>query len=327
MRVPLVLWLFCVLSLPAAAAESKRAPQMLHQLGQEYQDVQSWAEANRFQLVWTKKDDEFQLTNRWAKLELKVKSLRAEVNGISLFLSFPILLHDGMAFIAQRDLDRTIKPILFPPKNKAGEKLKVVAISAGHGGKDCGYQVGTQQEKKYTLLLAKQLQELVARAGLKPMLIRTSDKLVDREERPKMAKRAKADLYVELHYNSAGVGNNESRGVEVYCLTPVGANSTNGGPTDQFPGTLNGNRHDERNILLAYQLQKALVNNAGLVDRGVRRARFVVLREADIPAVLIEAGFMSQPDEMAKIQDESARRQTAEAILDGILAYKRLVER
>jgi N-acetylmuramoyl-L-alanine amidase len=64
-----------------------------------------------------------------------------------------------------------------------------------------------------------------------------------------------------------------------------------------------------------------------MVDRGVRRARFVVLREASMPAVLIEGGFMSQPDELRKIKDVVYRRQTAQAILDGLLAYKRLIER
>jgi N-acetylmuramoyl-L-alanine amidase len=174
--------------------------------------------------------------------------------------------------------------------------------------------------------LTKELEELIAKAGFKPILIRSSDKYVDFEDRTKLAKREKADVYLELHYNSAGPGNTETRGVEVYCLTLAGASSTNGG-SDQYGGALAGNRHDEKNVQLAYQVHRSLVLNAGLVDRGVRRARFEVLRNAEMPAILIEGGFMSHPDEMRNIQDTARRRQIAQAILDGLLAYKRLVER
>src|SRR5262249_49270089 len=104
------------------------------------------------------------------------------------------------------------------------------------------------------------------------------------------------------------------------------ANSTNGG-SDQYGGGLPGNRHDEKNVQLAYQVHRALVLNTGLVDRGVRRARFEVLRNAEMPAILIEGGFMSHPVEMRNIQDPARRCQIAQAILDCLLASKRLVER
>jgi N-acetylmuramoyl-L-alanine amidase len=292
--------------------------------GQEYVSLQDWAERHQFQ--FTRREEEIRLTNRWARLAFKLSSQRVELNGITVFLAFPVALHQGVISIAQRDLDRSLSPILFPPKNSSNQRIKTVALSAGHGGKDCGYQFAGEQEKKYTLLLAKELEKLVARAGLKPVLIRSSDSFVELEDRPRLAKKAKADLYLELHYNCAGPGNSESRGVEVYCLTPPGANSTNGG-SDTYPGPLAGNKHDEKNVLLAYRIHTSLVENLGLADRGVRRARFQVLRDAEMPAVLVEAGFMSQRDEMRRIQDPTYRRQTAQAILDGVLAYKRLVER
>jgi N-acetylmuramoyl-L-alanine amidase len=294
----------------------------------QYVELQSWAQTNHFHFSsWhNDKEDQILVTNRWAKLCFKGNSQKAEVNGITLFLAFPILLHQGSPYVAQKDLERTLKPILFPAKEPLHHSVMTVAICAGHGGKDVGYQIHGQQEKRFTLLLAKEVQRLVARAGLKPILIRDSDKLVDYDERPKLAQRGKADVYLEVHYNSAGAPNNEIRGVETYCLTPAGANSTNGG-SEQYGGGLAGNRHDERNILLAYQIHRALVENAAMADRGVRRARFVVLRDALVPAVLVEAGFMSHPDELHQIQDSEHRREIAQAILDGLLAYKRLVER
>ena len=80
-------------------------------------------------------------------------------------------------------------------------------------------------------------------------------------------------------------------------------------------------------MLLAYQLEKSLVRNLGCEDRGVKRARFEVLRAAEMPAVLIEGGFMSHSAEAKKIYDAGYRRQMAQAIVEGILAYRRLVEK
>ncbi|HQH03701.1 MAG TPA: N-acetylmuramoyl-L-alanine amidase, partial [Verrucomicrobiota bacterium] len=88
-----------------------------------------------------------------------------------------------------------------------------------------------------------------------------------------------------------------------------------------------GNRNNSRNLFLAYQVQAALVRNLATEDRGVRRARFAVLRDAAMPAVLIEAGFMSHPVEGRKILTAAYRQQIARAIVEGLLAYKKAVER
>jgi N-acetylmuramoyl-L-alanine amidase len=308
-----------------AVQQLKHRPGSVPSSAGEYVPLREWAEANRFHVTELKKDEEVRLTNRWNRLIFKVNSQRVEVDDITLFFSYPVLLHQSAVSIAQKDIDRCLRPILFPTKNDPKHVIKTIAVSAGHGGKDCGYQFGSYKEKNYTLLLAHELQKAAKQAGFKTVMVRDSDLFVDLEDRPRIAKRGKADVFVELHYNCAGPGNMESRGVEVYCLTPSGASSTNGG-TDSY-GPLPGNRNDERNVLLAYQIHSALVENASLADRGVRRARFVVLRDAEMPAVLVEAGFMSQPDEMRWIQDPVHRRQTAQAVLDGLLAYKRLVEK
>lgn len=296
--------------------------------GHEYIELEKWADQNRFRFNFSRKegDDEFHVSSRTNKIVFRPKSQRIDLNGIGMFLAFPLVMHQGAPFVARKDVDCSLEPMLFPGKNKLKTAVKTVAISAGHGGKDSGYQVAGQLEKKYTLLLAQEVKQCLAKAGLKPVLIRSSDKLVDHEEKLKLAKRAKADVFLELHYNSAGSANKEPRGVEVYCLTPAGANSTNGG-SDQYGSDLPGNRQDAKNSLLAYHVQQSLVSDVGLADRGVRRARFAVLRESEMPAILVESGFMSNPDEMRNIQDAKRRRQTAQAIADGVLTYKRLLER
>ena len=87
-----------------------------------------------------------------------------------------------------------------------------------------------------------------------------------------------------------------------------------------------GNRQDPQNVLLAYELQKSLVNKLSAEDRGLRRARFAVLRTATMPAVLIEGGFLSDSVEQKKIADPKYRTRLAQAILQGVLAFKRAIQ-
>jgi len=154
---------------------------------------------------------------------------------------------------------------------------------------------------------------------------RQSDRTLELLDRHTIAYESNADLFVSLHYNAAA--NRKVEGAEVYCLTPEGASSSNGeigdSPAPRFPAhNFNG-----KNVLLAYQMQKALVKNLKVEDRGVKRSQFVVLFDPKCPAILIEAGFMTHPIESKRIYDSGYRKRMALAIVDGILAYKKIVER
>ena len=135
-----------------------------------------------------------------------------------------------------------------------------------------------------------------------------------------------ADLFVSLHFNAAESARGSVQGAQVFCLTPAGASSTNARGEGGGVGWCAGNRNNDRNLFLAYQVQQALTRSLAVEDLGVRRARFAVLRDAAMPAVLIEAGFMSHPVEGRKILTAAYRRQIARAIVEGVLAYKRTVE-
>jgi len=204
----------------------------------------------------------------------------------------------------------------------------LIALDPGHGGKDKGYETAKYQEKAHTLLLARRLRFLLEAAGLKVVLTRSTDTYVELEDRVAAAKRQRADLFVSLHYNSSGRGRAGAKGVECYCLTPAGATSTNVRPDDRASTrACTGNAQNSRNMLLAYLIQKAMVTSLDVEDRGIRRARFAVLRDATMPAVLIEGGFMSAPDERRQLVGLERRHDLAQAIADGLLDYKRLVER
>ncbi len=285
--------------------------------------LRDWAERKGFQVSIDQKEMSVGLTNRWANLALSNDSRRAFINGVSVWLSYPVRVHQGRLLIDEKDLSNLIEPILFPKRSPRDRRVTVVALDAGHGGKDPGNMHGSRQEKHYTLLLAKEVRELLEDAGLKTFMVRKADVYVERSDRAEFSEKAKADLFVSLHYNTAADPN--ARGVETYCVTPFGAEATNGGGVSlrSFPG----NRYDSQSALLAYEVQRSMVRSLDLPDRGVRRAGFEVLRRAPMPSILIEGGFMSNPQDARKVYDEDHRKEMARAIVDGILAYKRTMER
>jgi len=326
MNMALWLSLTSLALLPVAAAGSASKLENLSIGGVDYVRLEDWARVNDFQLRWTVPKQEFKLTKASGVLGFTVESAKMSLNGIHVWLSGPITLRNGAAWIAASDLATTILPVLLPPKGPSSRPIKRIVLDPGHGGKDPGYHEGSQQEKKYTLLLAKEVSDLLSKAGFKASLTRYTDIFVDLPVRPDLARRREADLFISLHFNSAGAGGSGVKGVEVFCMTPAHTSSTNSRGEGAATGAYPGNRFDAKNLLLGYQIQKAILNAVSTEDRGLRRARYEVLRTAEMPAVLIEGGFMSNPIESKHIYDSAYRRQMAQAIVDGIKAYKAVVE-
>ncbi|MHB8523602.1 MAG: N-acetylmuramoyl-L-alanine amidase family protein [Limisphaerales bacterium] len=322
MKIALCLGLIAAGSLAAPAQAPVDRWERVPLFGHEYVRLSDWARAEGFELVWRRNHEQLVLSNRWAQLEFTVDSRKAAINGVNVHLSFPIAHANGVAYISPLDLKTLVQPILFPKKDRSRRQLRVICLDPGHGGKDPGNQAGGHSEKKYTLLLAQEVRRELARAGMKGVLTRNTDRFVELSGRPALARSQGAELFLCLHFNSTDVP--QVRGVEVYCMTPVGASSTNARGEGANSGAFTGNLQDAKNVLLAYELQKAIVRDLGLEDRGVRRARFGMLRPAEMPAVLIEGGFMTNPGEAKKIYDPVYRRELAQAIVDGILAYRRL---
>jgi len=293
--------------------------------GKAYVRVMDWARSHDLEMHWLKRDETLEMNNHSSRLTLEVDSREAELNGVKVWLSLPVVERNGGAYLAQLDLRTTIQPLLWPRKGRPGAGVRLVCLDPGHGGNDPGYCVGSRQEKKYTLLLAQQLRDQLGNAGLKVMLTRTRDKRVELSARPELAKQRNADLFISLHFNAVATSASSVEGAEVYCMTPPGAASTNARGEGSGTGVMTGNRYNDENLLLAYSVQKALAHS-GVAERGVKRARFEVLREAGLPAILIEAGFLSHPVEGRRIADAAYRRRLAQAICDGVMAYKRAVE-
>jgi N-acetylmuramoyl-L-alanine amidase len=290
--------------------------------GHSYQPLADWADANGFRTA-SRHGDEIVLTNRTARLVFDKDSHTAEINGVNVALSFPVAADKGQFSIAQLDLANTVAPLVFPQKNSV-KKISTIVLDPGHGGKDPGNRVGSRYEKTVTLALAQELSSQLKASGFKVILTRTKDKFVELTERTDLANRANADLFVSLHFNATESGKADVSGPETYCITPVGASSSNAQGVGANYGATPANLSEKKSLLLAYQVQKSLVKNLGVEDRSVRRARFAVLRDAEMPAILIESGYMTHPVEGKKIFDSAYRKQTAAAIVKGILAYQKL---
>ena len=293
--------------------------------GQNYVPLVDWARVNGLKCYWLKRGDEIVATNRTTRLVFDKDSRMAEVNGTDVALSFPGASDHGVLLVAQMDLNTAIRPLLFPPRYADAKRITTICLDPGHGGKDTGNHTFWRSEKTYTLALALELRDQLQKAGFNVILTRSKDTYVDLPDRPALANRRGADLFVSLHFNATPTGKDEVEGPQTYCITPVGASSTDAQGEGANYGPTTANRAEQRSLLLAYQVQKSLVTNLSAKDRGVRRARFAVLRDAAMPAILIEGGYMTHPAESKRIYSAVSRRQMSLAMVKGILAYQRLI--
>lgn len=242
------------------------------------------------------------------------------VDGVKVMLDDAVGAQRGHLTLSRRDYDKVFVPLFWElPK----DPVRRIVLDPGHGGKDTGKVNGPYKytEKAATLDTAARLKIALEKQGFEVVFTRTKDVFVDLDDRPAFATAAKADLFISLHYNAGPAGDSSSDGIETYCLTPAGQKSTNAGKAKSTTGAEPGNRFDTANMALAWGIQRRLVKSTGADDRGVRRARFAVLRTLSCPGVLIEGGFMSSRKEGALIADAAYRQKIADAVAAGIVDY------
>ena len=313
--------LICCLAIFAGAARAEIIN------GRSYVSLAGWARANGLRGWSQNGGTEFILTNKTSRLVFTKDDADATLNGISVRLSFPVAKG---GFVSQLDVDKTIRPLVFPQKTSA-KKVTVICLDPGHGGKDVGHRVGrfwnARNEKTYTLALAQELRAQLLKAGYGVVMTRDRDVYPELAVRADIANRRGADLFLSLHFNAFPGDPKSVSGAETYAITPVGAASSNDSAAAGLGSRASaGNRVEEKSLLLAYQVQRTLVKNLGLTDRGVRRARFEVLRSAAMPAILIEGGYLSHPTEGKNIFSADYRKQMAAAIVRGVVNYQKLTD-
>jgi N-acetylmuramoyl-L-alanine amidase len=227
-----------------------------------------------------------------------------------------------------------------------GLKIKTIAIDAGHGGHDPG-AIGRNglKEKNVTLDIAKRLAVLVKeRLGCNVIMTRDHDVFVRLEDRPAIAKTRGADLFVSIHINSNR--KRKARGIETYIqglrasdkdamATAARENATTTKTLSSLDSELKKilrgltkSDDDEESLYLADSVQGSLVNrlkpinrHAGDLKARMKRAFFYVLINTEMPSILAEVGFISNPDEEKLLREDSYRQNIAEALCQGISKY------
>ncbi|NCY21443.1 N-acetylmuramoyl-L-alanine amidase [bacterium] len=207
--------------------------------------------------------------------------------------------------------------------------MQGVVVDPGHGGGDEGTRAARGlSEKTANLDVAKRLVRLLDDAGVPWVLTRTKDRYVDHADRSARASDHPGYLFVSIHFNEDY--DHSTTGWETYCVSPQYGPSTSSGGS--FVGDEDqvwpGNDFDHHNFLLAQAIHRAAVlskTNAPS-DRGLKKARFKVLRLAHSPGVLVEGGFLSNPQESGLLRTEAYRQQVAEWIFKGIMAYRKSQE-
>lgn len=246
---------------------------------------------------------------------------RLEIDDALYWMNGPLRYQDNEWQVPEADLQQTLIPLLSPDKRKTITEPFIVVLDPGHGAHDPGGVAATNiYEKDIVLDVAKRVRRRLIRAGVTVKLTRNKDVFVALEERPQLAGRWKASVFVSIHANKAH--NPHVQGIESFVLPAAGFPGTSERvfPLDGTP--LAGNAFDGENLLLADALHQSLLQSAGAVDRGIKRERFAVLRDAPCPAVLLEVGFLSNKQERALLQDDAHRTKLAEAIYRGIVSYR-----
>ncbi len=231
-----------------------------------------------------------------------------------------------------------------PPAAPAGRDI-VVAIDAGHGGNDPG-AIGSRgtREKDITLAIARRLERLLrAEPGMRPVLTRSGDRFVPLRQRTQIARRHKADLLVSIHADA--FNDPRARGSSVFVLSERGASSEAArwlAERENAADLVGGVKLEDKTEVLASVLldlsqtgtRQASLEVAGNVydELGrlgevhgpqVQQAGFVVLKSPDIPSMLVETAFISNPDEEARLTNPAHQEQMAQAMLRGIRDYFR----
>ena len=175
---------------------------------------------------------------------------------------------------------------------------QVVIIDPGHGGPDPGaVGIGGIQEKEIVLDISNRISAILEQQGVSTVLTRTSDIDLDLAPRVELADRVRATVFVSIHANAITMARPDVNGLETYYY--------------------------DSGYDLARMIHASVLQTAPIRDRGVRSARFYVLRKSSMPSVLVETGFVTGAEDAANLANSAHRQRMAEGIARGILQYIR----
>lgn len=298
------------------------------------------------------------ITGRSETIILRADSDTVLFNGTARKISRPVVLSAGTVFVpvsfarenfmpaASRGV--VTPPVAAAPEAEAPKKfaIKTIVLDTGHGGKDVGAvgpAYGTK-EKNLALVLSKKIKAILESNGIRVIMTRSDDTFISLERRADIANKSGAELFVSVHINASR--SRVMRGFECYYLSNATddtaralqafedsslklSDSADAMHSSQLDKTLwdmslteNRTESGELASYICSSVQDSLV----IKNRGVRTARFYVIKNVNIPSVLVEAGYLSNRSEELQLKDSALLDRLAEAIARGILRYKKRYE-
>src|SRR5882724_1418840 len=257
-------------------------------------------------------------------LEFVSGSREAIINGARSWLCFPLIEQNGKFLVSRTDVAKTIEPLVRPQRVINAGKVQTVVLDPGHGGYDKGAACRYGCEKDFALDVARKLRPLLLAKGFRVMMTREGDYFVPLEVRAQIANAARNSIFVSIHFNATNDDPNAT-GFEIFSFTPRGAPSTS--DDSVTPSSLSmqaGSQVDAQSMALSACVYHSLLGHIPEFDRGIKRARFAVLRLTKVPAVLIEGGFLTEKGECKLIAQKDWRTKLAHAIGVGIESYRAL---
>lgn len=294
--------------------------------GRDYVSAKSVAEFYELPADAAPVEKSLPLARGRRSLLLTLDSREAEINGVKYLLSFPVVERDGKYWVSRMDLGKTIEPAFRPELVPGVKPFSTVILDAGHGGHDKGAASPYELEKNFALDVSRRVRDELQSAGVRVFMTRNSDDFVELHDRAALANAKQNAIFVSIHFNASP--NLSANGLEIFCVTPRGS------PSTEYDELLErdmiqeyGNEYELQSFTLAHAIYHCMQGSKlTMFDRGVKRARFAVLRLTKMPSVLIEGGFLSNLGDARLVAGKDWRNRYAKAIATGILEYKKLAE-
>lgn len=316
--------------------------------GTDYLPINTLAQRYQITTSWEPATQVLQLSSGSVVVRVSPGFSVAVVNGVAQPLGAPVVSHQGILWVPAQAAAPwiTVTPAPPPPVPTGRYAIRTVVLDPGHGGRDPG-AIGASgvREKQVVLDIARQLRRRLEADGIQVLMTRSDDRFISLKGRAAFANQQKADLFVSIHANASRARN--ASGYEVYYLseatddaaralavaenaslsmdTPNGAGVSEDTEAIVWDLIHTENRTESRE--LASTVCRGMKRSLPAYNRGVKSARFYVLKWTQMPSVLIEVGFVTNRTEGSRLQHNSYRDAVAEGIAHGLLAYRQVYER
>jgi len=325
------------------------SPSQIVSLNQtQYIPLVPYCDAREIHWEWDPVTNVVSVDGRSGKGKFLVDSQIAMVDGERVHLPEPLKMNQGFILFPAGSLPLldSLNVVKAPPAVAGPFQVRKIVLDPGHGGKDPGARgrKGTK-EKEIVLDVALRIRDLLAENGVDVIMTRDKDQFISLGRRTQIANKNKADFFISIHANSSR--SRVASGFEVYYLSNTVDDESRAiaamenanldieedafsGRTQDLDATLwdliNSENRTE-SAELAKELEQSARARLGVRNRGVKSARFAVLKGATMPAVLVEVGFLTNPVEEERLLSSGYRQRLAEAITTGILNYKSRYEK